>query len=113
MQEVTVVVHQDPDTGWWAESPQVPGWTAADPDLGELRRLISEGLAFFLDVDTVLVDERSDVRGPIGFELVGPFGTLTTSEAVAGQLTVIDGQTSLAPAGWSAGKATWAEPVSA
>lgn len=57
MRTVTVVLHRDPDVGWWADSPDVEGWTAADPDLGELRTLIQEGLEFFLD-QPVSVDER-------------------------------------------------------
>lgn len=57
MRTVTVVLHQDPETGWWADSPDVDGYTAADPDLQQLRQLVHEGLEFFLD-EPVQVEER-------------------------------------------------------
>jgi len=57
MRTVTVVLHHDAETGWWADSPDVEGYSAADPDLHKLRALVQEGLEFFLETQ-VEVDER-------------------------------------------------------
>lgn len=59
---VRVVLHHDQDGGWWAESADLPDWTAADPDPQELRKLILEGVAFFVgpEVD-VLMEHRREL----------------------------------------------------
>ncbi len=55
MRIVTVLFHHDPD-GWWAESPDVPGYTAAAADPTELSSLVHQGLREFLD-EQLLINE--------------------------------------------------------
>ena len=50
-----VIYHYEED-GWWAESPDVAGWTAADGDLGELRRLVREGLHYVTGAPVAIVE---------------------------------------------------------
>ena len=50
MRRVLVAYHHEPD-GWWAESPDVPGWTAVGESFVEVRELAHEGLSFFLEED--------------------------------------------------------------
>jgi len=57
MRSVTVVYHRE-DEGWWAESPDVKGYTAADDSFAGLRKLVQEGLPFLLDVDAVHLSEQ-------------------------------------------------------
>ncbi len=77
---IKVKVHNEPLDGpelrvsWWAESDQVPGWTAAADSLAELKQLVDEGVRFALEDDSVeitlaLVPFEDDVaRGPSGSE---------------------------------------------
>lgn len=57
---VEVRYHRDAD-GWWADSPDAPGYTAAGETLAEVRRLAREGIPFFLEED-VLVAEPMPVK---------------------------------------------------
>jgi len=41
---VHVRYHQEQDS-WWAESPELDGWTAAAATLSELRALVREAVA--------------------------------------------------------------------
>ncbi len=54
MDAIPVIYHQEPD-GWWADSPLLPGWTAAAETLDELRPLVEEGVRFTLDRDDISV----------------------------------------------------------
>lgn len=47
MRIVRVLYRQEAD-GWWAESPDVPGYTAVGRDHEEVRQMIREGLPYFL-----------------------------------------------------------------
>lgn len=42
-----VIYHRETD-GWWAESPDVPGWSAAASGFAELVELAREGIPFAL-----------------------------------------------------------------
>jgi predicted RNase H-like HicB family nuclease len=44
---VRVIYHQEPE-GWWAESPDVPGWSAAGMTYEEVRALAQDGIPFAL-----------------------------------------------------------------
>lgn len=79
MDTVSVVYHHDPDA-WWADSPDVPGWTATAETLNELRALADEGVRFSLGRDDVIVEHRLDAPVPRGAEIVFDF--------VAGQVVV-------------------------
>jgi predicted RNase H-like HicB family nuclease len=50
MRKVRVIYHLD-DDGWWAESPDVPGWTGVGDSFDEVRDLAHEGLPFFAEED--------------------------------------------------------------
>jgi len=67
MQNVKVIYHREPE-GWWAESPDVAGYTAADDAFGELRSLVHEGLPFVLDIeaDDLQISEQMADGAPIG-----------------------------------------------
>lgn len=57
MQVVPVLYHQE-SSGWWADSPQVPGWSATASTLDELRQLIEDGVRFALESDEVIVTHQ-------------------------------------------------------
>lgn len=48
MDSVRVIYHHE-DGAWWAESPDVEGWSAAGNTFAEVRALASEGIPFALD----------------------------------------------------------------
>lgn len=47
------VIHHLEDDCWWAESPDVPGWTAVGATFAEIRKLAEEGVRFALEQDDV------------------------------------------------------------
>ncbi len=47
METVRVIYHHEAD-GWWAESPDVEGWSAAGDTYEELVKLVEEGVSFAL-----------------------------------------------------------------
>ena len=47
METVRVIYHHETD-GWWAESPDVEGWSAAADTYAELVKLAAEGVPFAL-----------------------------------------------------------------
>jgi predicted RNase H-like HicB family nuclease len=53
METVRVIYHHEPE-GWWADSPDVEGWSAAGDTYAEVRRLASEGVPFALGRDAAL-----------------------------------------------------------
>ena len=55
MDNVRVIYHQEPE-GWWAESPDVPGWSAAGESYSEVRALVEEGLRIALGRDEVSIE---------------------------------------------------------
>jgi hypothetical protein len=54
---------------WWADSPQIEGWSASANSLRELQQLVTDGLPFFLETDgpvefkAKLVPLRQDEAG--------------------------------------------------
>lgn len=54
MRTARVIYHQEPE-GWWAESPEVPGWSAAGESFDELRGLAEEGVRFFAEEELHLL----------------------------------------------------------
>lgn len=48
-----VIYHHEGD-GWWAESPDVDGWSAAGDSYAEVVRLAEEGIRFALDSEAKL-----------------------------------------------------------
>jgi predicted RNase H-like HicB family nuclease len=47
METVRVIYHHEAD-GWWAESPDVEGWSAAGNSYPEVVKLAEEGIPFAL-----------------------------------------------------------------
>ena len=56
MVRVRVIYHDDSPHCWWAESPDIPRWTAAAASHDELRTLVEEGVRFALERDDVTVE---------------------------------------------------------
>lgn len=54
----TQVIYHREDGVWWAESPDVEGFGASADTLEELRPLVRQGLAFYLEDDGIGLDER-------------------------------------------------------
>jgi predicted RNase H-like HicB family nuclease len=53
MEIVRVIYHHETD-GWWAESPDVEGWSAAGGSYPEVRQLAVDGVPFALGHDAEL-----------------------------------------------------------
>lgn len=53
MTKVRVAYHHEPD-GWWAESPDIDGWSVAGGSYVEIRRLAVEGVAFAVGRDAAV-----------------------------------------------------------
>jgi predicted RNase H-like HicB family nuclease len=47
MEIVRVIYHHESD-GWWAESPDVEGWSAAGDSYAEVVKLAEDGIPFAL-----------------------------------------------------------------
>lgn len=47
METVRIIYHHE-DGGWWAESPDVDGWSAAGETYAEVVKLAEEGVPFAL-----------------------------------------------------------------
>lgn len=54
MREIRVTYHQEPE-GWWAETADLPGYSAWGADLDEVMELAKEGVPFFAE-DAGLTD---------------------------------------------------------
>ncbi|MDQ2630448.1 MAG: hypothetical protein M3Y75_05670 [Actinomycetota bacterium] len=48
MEPVRVIYHHETE-GWWAESPDVAGWTAVAGSYAEIVKLVEEGIPFALE----------------------------------------------------------------
>jgi predicted RNase H-like HicB family nuclease len=70
MATIELVIHieaADGEAVWWAESPDVPGFSAAAPTLADLRDRATAALAELRDdpvevVERLVGEERGDVR---------------------------------------------------
>ena len=54
--ETIRVIHHTEEGTWWAESPDVPRWSAAGDTFEETRRLAEEGVRFALERDDLVVE---------------------------------------------------------
>jgi predicted RNase H-like HicB family nuclease len=58
-QTYTVVLHLEAgsedsrDVLWWADSPEIDGWTAGAKTLSELTTIAEEGIRFYLDTEVL------------------------------------------------------------
>jgi predicted RNase H-like HicB family nuclease len=53
MEIVRVIYHHESE-GWWAESPDVEGWSAAGGSYAEVVKLAEEGIPFALEREAKL-----------------------------------------------------------
>lgn len=53
MKTVRIIYHYE-DKSWWAESPDLAGWFAAEDTYAEIVELAKEGVRFSLDRDVAL-----------------------------------------------------------
>jgi len=44
---IRILYHQEPQ-GWWAESPDIDGWSVASETYEEVRQLVEDGVTFAL-----------------------------------------------------------------
>ena len=58
---VRVLYHEESD-GWWAESPDIPRWTAFGATFDEVHQLAEEGVRFALEDDTVEVEHFVPIK---------------------------------------------------
>lgn len=58
MRQITVIFHHA-DDAWWAESPDLPGFSALAPTLESLRREVRSGVEFELEGEPHLVLETA------------------------------------------------------
>lgn len=42
------VLYHDEAEGWWAESPDIEGWTVASESFEQARQLVEDGVSFAL-----------------------------------------------------------------
>jgi predicted RNase H-like HicB family nuclease len=47
--------HQEPE-GWWADSPDLPGFSAAGPTLADVREQAHEGAEYFAGEELTIED---------------------------------------------------------
>lgn len=57
MRRVTVIYHWEPE-GWWAESPDAPGFSAAGDSLREVQAEAHEGLKFYFESDSLVFNDK-------------------------------------------------------
>ena len=55
METVRVIYHREPE-GWWAESPDIAGWSVAGDRYAEVRALVDEGVEIVLDRAAVTIE---------------------------------------------------------
>jgi len=51
MKKVEVRIQQDPDGGWWASSPESPGFFATGESRAEALENAKDGLSIFLGLE--------------------------------------------------------------
>lgn len=57
MRTINVTYHREAGT-WWAESADVPGYTAVADSMASLRPLVADGLAFALEGEELVIVEE-------------------------------------------------------
>ena len=85
MRRIAMTYHREDGT-WWAESEDVPGYTAVADTLGDLRTLVSEGIPFTLEDEDIQIDESLengarlvlDMRAAIAYSAPVAVGTSGT-----------------------------------
>jgi predicted RNase H-like HicB family nuclease len=60
---IRILYHQEPQ-GWWAESPDIEGWSVAGESYEEVRQLVEDGVSFAL---ASAAEDRGEVFDEDGF----------------------------------------------
>jgi len=55
MESVRVIYHSEAED-WWAESPDIEGWSVAGDSYGEVRARVDAGVEFAVDRTDVAVE---------------------------------------------------------
>jgi predicted RNase H-like HicB family nuclease len=63
MSEVRIRYHHEPE-GWWADSPDLPGFSAAGETFDEVREMALEGVSFATDAEPEIVEINAPSRDP-------------------------------------------------
>ena len=63
MTEVRIRYHHERE-GWWAESPDLPGFSAVGDSFTEVREMAIEGVEFASDGPVEIVEERVPSTDP-------------------------------------------------
>ncbi|HEY4280126.1 MAG TPA: type II toxin-antitoxin system HicB family antitoxin [Conexibacter sp.] len=79
MKTAQLIYHDEPE-GWWAASPDLPGYSAAGSSFDEVRALTREGAAWFAEED---LDLRHLVPGPKSWWSTPSVGQRARLELVA------------------------------
>jgi predicted RNase H-like HicB family nuclease len=56
MNTIDVIHHDETPAGWWADSPEIPGWYVAGATFAETRQLAEEGVRFALEREDLTVE---------------------------------------------------------
>lgn len=60
VKSVKIVYHRD-EGAWWADSPDMPGFSAVGDTFDDTRKLVLEGILFYFDGNRPdIVDERME-----------------------------------------------------
>lgn len=59
MSEIRIRYHHEPE-GWWADSPDMPGFSVAGETLDEVKKMAREGVAFATNAEVVVVEESAN-----------------------------------------------------
>jgi predicted RNase H-like HicB family nuclease len=62
MDRIQVIYHDETPHGWWAESPDVKGWSAAADSYAEIRQLAEDGVRFALERNDVVIEHLVPTR---------------------------------------------------
>lgn len=73
MRSVTVRYHNEPE-GWWAETDDLPNYSAAGASFEEVRRLVRLGLPDLLGDEVDFYDDVSEtgIASPMIVHVTGP-----------------------------------------
>jgi predicted RNase H-like HicB family nuclease len=83
MGTVRVRYHLD-EGAWWADAPELPGWSAAGDTFSEVRAMARQGAEVFAGLGTVVVEEGVPDQESLDQAQGGPLvATLNTATPVA------------------------------
>jgi predicted RNase H-like HicB family nuclease len=63
MRQITIRYHRD--NQWWADSPDVPNYTAVADSFAELRDLVFDGIDFVVGEPVSIVEETAVNAAPL------------------------------------------------